>query len=155
MSNALRTIEDYELFVYTLAEQFPSVRQSTVTRIRRGASLARIVGELRFDHEIRLVVRQRILYHHLPAVIDEYGYEVWRGNEELYWYDPQPHPNDPSLQSTHPHHKHIPPNIKHHRVPVQDLSFIRPNLPTLIREIETLIAEIETDAKTEKEDSKK
>jgi hypothetical protein len=37
---------------------------------------------------------------------------------------------------THPHHKHIPPNIKHHRIPAPDVSFTRPNLPFLIEEIE-------------------
>jgi hypothetical protein len=29
MNNPLRTPEDYELFLYTLTEQFPSVRRST------------------------------------------------------------------------------------------------------------------------------
>jgi hypothetical protein len=56
--------------------------------------------------------------------------------EKLYWYDSFPHPNDSSLASTDPHHKHVPPNIKHHRVPAPDLSFTRPNLPFLIEEIE-------------------
>jgi hypothetical protein len=37
---------------------------------------------------------------------------------------------------THPHHKHIPPGIKHHRVPAPGLSFDSPNLPFLIQEIE-------------------
>ena len=39
---------------------------------------------------------------------------------------------------THPHHKHVPPNIKHHRIPASDLVFTEPNLPFLIREIERL-----------------
>lgn len=34
--------------------------------------------------------------------------------------------------------KHIPPDIKHHRVPAPDLSFTRLNLPALITEIEAL-----------------
>ena len=139
MSNPLRTPEDYELFLYTLTEQFASVRRSTVTFVRRGASLARVTGELRFDRDIRLVIRERIVYHRLPATIDEYGYEVWRGDEKLYWYDSQPHPNDPALRITHPHHKHTPPDIKRNRVPAPDLSFSQPNLPALIREIEVLI----------------
>ena len=147
MSNPLRTIEDYELFLYTLAEQFPSVRHSTVTLVRMGASLARISGELHFDQDIRLVVRERLLYHRLPAVIDWYGYEARRGAEKLYWYDSQPHPNDPTLQSTHPHHKHIPPDIKHHRIPAPEMSFSRPNLPALIREIETIITTNMNDSK--------
>ena len=77
MNNALRTPEDYELFVYTLTEHFPSVRLSTATFVRRGATLARVAGELCFDHAIRLVLRQRIVYHRFPALIDWYGYEVW------------------------------------------------------------------------------
>lgn len=146
MTHPLRTPEDYELFLYTFVEQFPSVRRSTVVFIRRGATLARVTGELHFDHDIRLVVRERILYHHLPAVIDWYGYEVWQGEEKLYWYDSQPHPHDPDLQSTHPHHKHVPPNIKHNRIPAPDMSFTRPNLPSLIREIEDLIEGLAKDS---------
>ena len=142
MSNPLRTSEDYELFLYTLSEQFPAVRRSTVTLVRRGAALARVSGTLYFEHGIRLAVRERLVYHRLPVVIDWYGYEVWRGDEKLYWYDSQPHPNDSSLQSTHPHHKHIPPNIKHHRIPAPALSFRRPNLSALIREIEALVESI-------------
>jgi hypothetical protein len=54
MSNPLRTPEDYELFLYTtLAEQFPSIRRSTVTFVRRGSSLARVAGELYFDYSLR------------------------------------------------------------------------------------------------------
>jgi hypothetical protein len=139
MNDPLRTPEDYELFIYTLIERFPSIRRSTVTCLRRGASLARVAGELHFDHEIRIVVRERILYHRLPVVIDWYGYEVWQGASKLYWYDSQPHPDDPSLQSTHPHHKHVPPDIKHNRVPAPEMSFTRPNLPVLIREVEALV----------------
>jgi len=139
MNNPLRTPEDYELFLYTLSEQFPAIRRSTMRFIRRGSSLARVAGELYFDQDIRLVVRERVLYHRLPMLIDWYGYEVWRGAEKLYWYDSQPHPDEPLLQSTHPHHNHIPPDIKHHRVPAAEMSFIRPNLTVLIQEIEGLI----------------
>jgi hypothetical protein len=72
-------------------------------------------------------------------LIDSYGYEAWQGPHKLFWYDSQPHPDDPTLQSTHPHHKHIPPDIKHHRVPAPELSFARANLPVLIQEIERLL----------------
>lgn len=145
MSNPLRTAEDYELFLYTLAEQFPAVRRSTVTVVRRGASLARVAGEVTFDHGIRLVVRQRIVYHRLPAVIDSYGYEVWQGEQKRYWYDSQPHPDDVALQSTHPHHKHVPPDIKRNRVPAPGMSFTQPNLPLLIQEIEALLPQLESE----------
>ena len=73
MNNPLRTPEDYELFLYTLTEQFPSVHRSTVTFIRLGATLARVTGELHFDQGVQVVVRERVLSHRLPAVIDWYG----------------------------------------------------------------------------------
>jgi Family of unknown function (DUF6516) len=139
MTNPLKTPDDYELFIYTLSERYPVVRRSTVRFVRRGATLARVVGEIHFDKEVRLVVRERIVYHRLPAVIDEYGYEVWQDKTKLYWYDSQPHPDDATLQATHPHHKHVPPDIKHHRIPAPGFSFTQPNLSILIHEIETTI----------------
>lgn len=148
MSNPLRTPEDYELFLYTLTEQLPSVRCSTVTLVRVGSSLARVAGELHFNHNIRLAIRERVLYHRLPAVLDWYGYEVWQGEKKLYWYDSQSHPGEEQLQSTHPHHKHIAPDLKHHRIPAPEMSFTRPNLPALIREIEGLVKGVESKEST-------
>ena len=63
MSNSLRTIEDYELFIYGLPDRFKSIRHSTVTLIRLGASLGRVAGELHFDHGFRAVVRERHKRH--------------------------------------------------------------------------------------------
>lgn len=75
------------------------------------------------------------MYDRLPALIDWYGYEIWKGTEGLYWYDSQPHPDDLSLQSTDPHHKHISPDMKHHRIPAPGMSFNSPNLPAIIAEM--------------------
>jgi hypothetical protein len=50
------------------SEQFPVIRRSMVRFARRGATLARVIGELHFDRDVRLVVRERIVYHRLPAV---------------------------------------------------------------------------------------
>ena len=141
MTNPLRTSEDYELFIYSLPQQYRSIQYSTLAFARRGVSLARVAGEVHFAHAYRLVVRQRIMFDRLPAIIDEYGYEVWRGSAKLYWYDSQPHPGDLALQATHPHHKHIPPDIKHHRVPAPSMSFVYPNLPALIVEIEAMLGQ--------------
>jgi len=44
------------------------------------------------------------------------------------------------LQQHFPGHKHVPPDIKHHRTPAPELSLTVPNLPGLIREIETASA---------------
>jgi hypothetical protein len=141
MNNPLRTPDDYELFIYSLPEQFPVIQRSTLIFVRLGASLARVSGTVEFAQGFRLVVRERLLFHRLPGVIDEYGSEIWRGGEKLAWYDPQPHPNDPTLQSTFPHHKYILPNIKHNRVTAPAMSFGQPNLPALIQEITLLMQE--------------
>ena len=69
MNNPLRTPEDYALFLYTLMEQFLSVRRSTVTFVRRGATLARVAGELSFDYGIRLMVRERVIFDRLPVMV--------------------------------------------------------------------------------------
>jgi len=63
------------------------------------------------------------------------SYEVYRSRDKQYWYDDQPHPNDPSLQPNHPHHKHIHPDLKHHRIPTPNIHFDQNNLPFLIQEI--------------------
>jgi hypothetical protein len=55
----------------------------------------------------------------------------------------QPHPDNLALASTHPHHKHIRPDIKHNRArrapAAPGLSFTQPNLPFLIEEIEQIL----------------
>ena len=84
MTNPFRTPEDFELFLYTLSDQFPSVRSSTIVFVRRGATLARVTGELRFEQKVRLVMRERVLYHRLPLTLDWYGYEIWQDQEKLY-----------------------------------------------------------------------
>ena len=145
MTNPLRTDQDYELFLYTLAELFPAIHRTTLTFVRRGAGLARVAGELYFAHGFRIVVRERLLYHRLPMLIDWYGYEVWQGDEKLFWYDPQPHPHEPTLQETHPHHKHVPPDIKHNRVVAPGMSFTEPNLPKIISEVEALLKQLATE----------
>lgn len=56
----------------------------------------------------------------------------------LCWYDPQEHPHDASLAASFPHHQHLPPDIKHHRIPAPRISFDHPNLPFLVAEVERL-----------------
>ena len=133
LENPLASAENYEMFVYSLQEQIPQIKVSTLVLKRSGKMFGELSGQLLFEKDIRLFVRERLDFK--TAAIKGYGYEVWKGPKKLYWYDSQNHPNDPSLASTHPHHKHIPPNIKHHRIPAPELSFFRPNLPFLIQEI--------------------
>jgi hypothetical protein len=98
LTDPLRTIGDYELFIYSIQERFRSIQRSALQFIRRGATLARVVGELEFAAGVRLVVRERLDCSRSPSVVDGYGHEAWHGEERLYWYDPQPHPDEPSLQ---------------------------------------------------------
>ncbi len=139
MNNPLKTLQDYELYLYTLAETFPSILRSTMVLIRRGLTLAKSAGEIHFAKGFRLVVRERLLFDRQPGIIDWYGYEIWKGETKLAWYDPQPHENDVKLEISHPHHKHVLPNINHNRIPAPKMSFTQPNLSLIIREIEELI----------------
>jgi len=66
------------------------------------------------------------------ARIRKYSYTIYRGEEKIRWYDPQPHPETKALAATFPHHFHEDPDIKHNRKPAPGLSFDAPNLPTLI-----------------------
>jgi len=134
--NPLQSQSEYENFVYSLAQRYPAIRRSTLVLVRRGAAIAVLHGEIELTAGYRLTVREKLSFAGAPGAIVGYGYEVWQGDQELYWYDSQSHPDDSSLASTDPHHKHIPPDIKHHRVPAPGLSFHQPNLPFLIDEIE-------------------
>ena len=129
----------YEQFIYALPSRYPAIHSSTLVLVRRGRYIALMRGVIYFSADIRLQT-----YEELAALnrvqITSYGYEAWRDDEKLYWYDSQPHPHIPELASTDPHHKHIPPDIKHNRIPVPELSFTKPNLPFLIAEIESLLA---------------
>ena len=137
--NLLQSIRDYEEFVYTLPQSYPCIVGSTLVVVRRGKGAAVLRGELRFSGGYRLVVQERLALEGGALVMEAYGYEIWSRSGKIAWYDSQPHPGDPVLARTFPHHKHVPPDIKHNRLPVEYLSFTRPNLPVLIREVETLV----------------
>lgn len=94
-------------------------------------------GEVFFVENFRLRMREELDFD--AGLITSYGYEVYRGAEKLYWYDDFPHPQDLSLASTFPHHKHIPPDMRRNRIPAPDISFTEPNLSFLFQEIEMLI----------------
>jgi hypothetical protein len=133
MENPLAGAESYELLVYSIQQRYPQIKISTLVLKRTGKMFGELSGQVFFDNDIRLFVKERLDFKN--SVIKGYSYEVWRETEKLYWYDSQEHPNDPTLASTHPHHKHISPDIKHHRVPAPGLCFDAPNLPFVIQEV--------------------
>ena len=137
MSNSpLQSLAEYSRFV---AEVFnrPSIQRSTVIVWSDSPYTGVAEGEVFFSSGLRLRMREELDFDAGP--ITAYGYEAYRGEERLYWHDDFPHPDDPSLALTFPHHKHIPPDIKRNRVPAPEISFHRPNLPALIEEIEALV----------------
>ncbi|MEZ4729967.1 MAG: DUF6516 family protein [Caldilineaceae bacterium] len=134
-----QSLSEYETFLHNLPEGIPAILTSTLVLVRRGAQIAIVSGEITLADGYRLVVYEVLNARYGALRITSYGYEVWYGEEELYWYDSQPHPNNPDLASTHPHHKHVPPDIKHHRIPAPGLSFTQPNLAFAHREIEQLV----------------
>lgn len=136
--NPLQSLREYEKYIYTLSQRHPSIQRSTLTVAQRGSATGRLIGDLEIG-DYRLVIREKLSFEGELGPILDYGYEVWRGNDKQYWYDSQAHPNEPSLAATHPHHKHVHPEIKHNRIPAPGLSFTEPNLPFLIREIEQLV----------------
>ncbi|MBP7964818.1 MAG: hypothetical protein KBG20_09715 [Caldilineaceae bacterium] len=135
------TIADYEQFIYGLSDTFPSILASTLRVVRSGPAAGQVIGRLTFAHDIRLEIAELVDLDAGRLEILHYGYVAWQGDERLYWYDSQAHPNNPDLALNHPHHKHIPPDIKHNRIPAPNLSFDEPNLPFLIREVAGLAAD--------------
>ncbi len=131
----LHSLADYSRFVAEVLNH-PSVQRSTVTVWSDSPYTGTAEGEVWLAGDVRLRSREELDFE--VESITAYGYEVYRGDVRLYWYDDFPHPNDSTLASTHPHHKHMPPDIKRHRIPAPEMSFSRPNLPILIREIEEL-----------------
>jgi hypothetical protein len=131
--NPLKSLSDHSEFVSALLSQ-PNIKNSTVAVWSDSPYTGIAEGEVLFANGLRLRMREEMDFE--AGLIVSYGYEVYRGEERLYWYDDFPHPNDPTLAATMPHHKHIPPDIKHHRMPALNMSFTQPNLPALIKEIE-------------------
>lgn len=132
----LESLAEYSRFVAALLDR-SDIESSTVAVWSESPYTGTAEGEIFFKNGLRLRIREELDFE--AGIITAYGYEAYRGDGRLYWYDDFPHPNDQGLASSFPHHKHIPPDIKHHRIPAQEMSFERPNLPALIREIETLV----------------
>lgn len=137
--NPFQSLHEYEEFIYSLQNSFPTIQRSTLVIIQRSRGYAELSGEIHFGQAIRLNVYERLVWSAAAVRIQGYSYEVWQNEQQLYWYDSQPHQNEPTLAGTNPHHKHVQPDIKHNRIPAPGLSFSQPNLPFLIDEIQALL----------------
>lgn len=136
----LRSLDDYSRFVGEMLNR-PTIEHSSVAVWSVSPYTGIAEGEIVFSGNSRLRLREELDF--AAALITSYGYEVYRGEERLYWYDDFPHPHDTTLASSFPHHKHVPPDIKRNRLPAPTLSFTNPNLPLLLQEIEELMSQVD------------
>jgi len=139
LTNPLESLSSYSRFIAELLDR-PTVKRSTLAVWSDSSYTGIAEGEVFFSRGLKLRTREEFDFD--AALITSYGYEVYHHEERLFWYDDFPHPDDADLTSTFPHHKHVPPDIKHHRVPAPGVSFTRPNLPLLIQEIEALLEKL-------------
>lgn len=124
---------DYSSFLFSLEDKFQEIRNSRINFYSIEPDLFLAKGVIEFNSEIKLTFHEVINFSKQRII--RYAYEVYRKRQLLYFYDPQEHPEDSTLASTFPHHKHVPPNIKRNRQPAPGISFIKPNLQVLIQEI--------------------
>ncbi len=127
---SLSSREQYESFIYALPHIYPALLSSSLHLYTISRYTAVVRGRLHFHNGLELQVREVLDFS--VGEITEYGYTVYCEGERIRWYDPQPHPENPALAVTFPHHRHEPPDIKHNRQPAPDIGFDAPNLPTLI-----------------------
>ena len=133
--DVLRSLAAYASYVAAIGAR-PSVQRSTLVVWSDSPYTGVAEGEIHLAKGFRLRVREELDFE--AGLITAYGYEVYRREERLYWYDDFPHPNDPALAPTYPHHKHVPPDIKRNRIPAPEIRIDEPNLSALIEEVEEL-----------------
>ena len=121
---------EYESLIYGLLDAYPEVIGSTLRLYSTSALTAIVEGQVQLANGLKLRVVEALDFK--TGHIQRYSYTVFRADEKIRWYDSEPHPQDPVLASTFPHHLHEPPRIKHNRKPAPGISFQAPNLPTLI-----------------------
>ena len=132
-SNSLESLDNYSNFIAKALNR-PEIKCSTLSVWSDSPYTGIAEGEIIFFNGIRLRIREELDFD--AGLITAYGYEVFRNENRLYWYDDFPHPKDKNLASTFPHHKHVHPDIKHNRIPAPNIAFNQPNLTVLIQEIE-------------------
>ena len=146
MSAPLDDIASYSAFIYALAQRHPFVTGSTLALVPIGATLAKLEGRIDCQGGIHLDVWELIDFS--AKRIRSYGYEVYRDTEKICWYDSWPHPENPALASTFPHHKHVPPGLRDNRVPAPGIAFDEPNLDVVLEDIRHDLIQSRTDKRS-------
>ncbi|MEK7730168.1 MAG: DUF6516 family protein [candidate division KSB1 bacterium] len=133
----LNNYDEYAVFLSTLFERFIAIQEVEFNTYLTSATEGYAEGTITFSDAVTLTFIEHIDF--AAKRLFKYGYTVYQAGAKIYYYDPQPHPNDPTLAATFPHHKHLPPDLKHHRIPAPAMTFEYSNLEFVIREIETTL----------------
>jgi uncharacterized protein DUF6516 len=133
MSAPLDDIASYSAFVYGLTDRHSFVTNSTLTLAPIGATLAKLEGRIECRDGIHLEIWELIDF--AARRIRTYSYEVYLRNEKICWFDAWEHPEIPELAFTFPHHKHILPDLRNHRVPAPGISFEGSNLDVVLEDV--------------------
>jgi len=83
----LQSLAAYSHFVAELLDR-SGVERSTVVVWPASPYTGIAEGEVHFSHGIRLRLREELDFD--AGLITSYGYEVYRHDERLYWYDDVP-----------------------------------------------------------------
>lgn len=121
---------EYERFLYSLADEHPEILRSTLQFYTNSAKSALVRGTVYLKNGLEIRIFEYV--DMTDGEILDYSYAVYQNDVKIRWYDPQPHPENPVLASTFPHHYHEQPDIKHNRQPAVGITFSVPNLPTVI-----------------------
>jgi len=121
---------EYESLVYGLAGAHPEVTGSTLHMYSTSALTSIVQGQVTLTNGLVLRIVEAVDFKR--GRILQYSYTVMREEGRVRWYDSQPHPENPDLASTFPHHWHEPPDIKHNRQPAPGISCTAPDFSTLI-----------------------
>ena len=89
---------EYERLLYTLPQSYPEVKSSSLHFFTTSGSTGLVRGSVWFHNGLELRVQE--LMDFSDGEILSYSYAVFRGEERIRWYDPQPHPEAPELAST-------------------------------------------------------
>lgn len=122
----------YESLIYNLPDEYSQVVHSTLHMYSTSALTALVQGQVTLRNGLVIKVVEVLDFKN--ERIRHYSYTILQEDERIRWYDSQPHPDNPDLASTFPHHLHDHPHIKHNRKPAPGISFTAPNIPTLIED---------------------
>jgi len=98
----------YERFIYSLPATHPEIQSSTLRLYTNSPTTCFIWGSIWFQNGAELRVFEYLDF--LDEELLGYYYAVFRSQKRIRWYDSQPHPENPELASTFPHHLHEPPD---------------------------------------------